>query len=146
MEITKIFTFDAAHFLTCYHGKCEKLHGHTYKLEITIEGVVQENGLVLDFVIFKNIVKKNILEKLDHNNLNDILKNPSSENLVRWIWQQLTPFSKRLKEELGSPNISEYFKQFLSNTDDLKISESFVMLKKIKLWETATSCVAYYGE
>jgi len=51
MLVTKDFNFDAAHFLTKYHGKCEHLHGHTYKLRVTVEGRVQENGLVLDFGI-----------------------------------------------------------------------------------------------
>ena len=58
LKVTKQFDFEAAHFLTKYHGKCERLHGHSYKLFVTVEGPLQENGMVIDFVILKKIVKE----------------------------------------------------------------------------------------
>ena len=75
MLVSKDFSFDAAHFLTQYHGKCEHLHGHTYKLRVTVEGKVQSNGLVIDFGILKKIVKEQILDKYDHRCFNDFFDN-----------------------------------------------------------------------
>lgn len=89
MLITKEFTFDAAHKLTKYHGKCEKLHGHTYKLQITLEGDIKENGLIIDFVDLKNLVNEKVIDKLDHSYINDLLDNPTAENIAVWIWDQL---------------------------------------------------------
>ena len=102
MLVSREFTFDSAHFLTDYHGKCERLHGHTYKLRVTFEGEVQKDGLVFDFVLIKNIVKERVLNKLDHFLLNDIIKNPSAERIIIWIWKELNkadlPKSVRLHE------------------------------------------------
>jgi 6-pyruvoyltetrahydropterin/6-carboxytetrahydropterin synthase len=92
MLITKEFTFDAAHFLTRYKGKCENLHGHTYKLHVTVEGEINENGLVIDFVDLKKAVNEKIINKLDHSNLNDFFENPTAELVVKWIWGQLNDF------------------------------------------------------
>ncbi len=116
--ITKEFTFDAAHYLTEYHGKCEALHGHTYKLHITVEGERNEEGMVLDFVILKDIIKENILNKLDHSSLNDFFRQPSTENIIYWIWNEL-------ENKLKGPNYC---------------------LCEIKLWESPTSFVVYKGE
>lgn len=89
MLVSKEFTFDAAHFLTKYHGKCENLHGHTYKLRVTVEGEVQEDGMVIDFLILKKIVKEKILDKFDHHSLNDFFENPSAEIVAKFIWDEL---------------------------------------------------------
>ena len=115
MQITKIFTFDSAHKLDWYKGKCHDLHGHTYKLEITLEGNIDKNGIVLDFNVLSDAVKANIIEKLDHKYLNDIITNPTAENMVIWIFKQL-----RLHRSLRLENIN---------------------IKKIKLYETPTSFV-----
>ena len=53
MDVSKEFTFDAAHNLVAYKGKCEALHGHTYRLRVTLEGPVREDGMVCDFVEIK---------------------------------------------------------------------------------------------
>lgn len=89
MFLSKEFTFDAAHFLTKYHGKCENLHGHTYRLRVTVEGPVGEDGMVMDFVRLKSIVKEDVIDRYDHQNLNDFFENPSAENVVMQIWNDL---------------------------------------------------------
>lgn len=89
MQLSCVFRFAASHFLTKYHGKCENLHGHNYKIIITIEGEVQEDGMVIDFKIIKETVKERVIDKLDHTHLNDTLDNPSAENLSVWIWDKL---------------------------------------------------------
>ncbi len=92
MPILKLhvtFTFAASHFLTNYHGKCENLHGHNYKLIVTIEGPIQKDGMVMDYQAIKKIVNENVIDHLDHKHLNDIIKNPSSENIAVFIWEHL---------------------------------------------------------
>ncbi|HEX9058876.1 MAG TPA: 6-carboxytetrahydropterin synthase QueD, partial [Clostridia bacterium] len=70
--ITKVFTFDCAHHLNEYEGKCKNIHGHTYKLEVTVKGPVQKNGLVMDFHDLDAVVENEILEMIDHKYLNEI--------------------------------------------------------------------------
>ncbi len=98
MKVCKEFTFDAAHFLKNYKGKCENLHGHTYRLRITIDGSLKENGLVMDFVEIKEIVKRKVINILDHTNLNDTIEQTSAENIAIWIWDQIKPEIPQLTE------------------------------------------------
>ena len=152
MLVTKIFTFDAAHQLTNYYGKCERVHGHTYRLEVTLEGDVHSNDMVIDFVLLKRIVKRQVLEKLDHHFLNDVLENPSAERLAVWIWDQLNDLSSHLKEELNDPNMAEEIKKLLEDEDAGGSSPDFdqdlnktLRLHEVALWETPTSKVVYNG-
>lgn len=97
MKLSCTFRFAASHFLTKYHGKCEDLHGHNYKFIVTIEGPVQEDGMVIDFKMIKKTVKEKVYNLVDHKHLNDIIENPSAENLAIWIWDKLKnnmPLSK----------------------------------------------------
>lgn len=151
MKITREFTFDSAHQLTDYYGKCERMHGHTYRLQITLEGEVQENGMIIDFVLLKRIVKKHVLDILDHQVLNDILKNPSAENLVIWIWEQLKDLQNLLHEELNDPNLAKHIKHLLEERDEksavLKTKfDRELSLYEVKLWETPNSFITYNGE
>jgi len=71
---------------------CSNLYGLAFKLEIHIEGTVNpETGFVVDFNDLENAAFGRIKEQLDHNYLNDIkhLENPTSENLIEWIWNEL---------------------------------------------------------
>lgn len=98
VAVTKEFTFDAAHHLHCYDGKCKNLHGHTYKLIITISGFVNEIGIAVDFNDIKKIYNETIKQKLDHRYLNEVLPkmNTTAENMIVWIWEQL---DERLEKE-----------------------------------------------
>ncbi|WP_099157471.1 6-carboxytetrahydropterin synthase QueD [Virgibacillus ndiopensis] len=89
--ISKEFTFDAAHHLHCYEGKCKNLHGHTYKVIFGISGYVDEIGIVMDFSDIKNIWKQQIEIHLDHRYLNETLPqmNTTAENMVVWIYEQM---------------------------------------------------------
>ncbi len=105
MRIGRVFHFDAAHFLLRYKGKCEQLHGHTYRLEVVVEGDKKENDMVMDFSELKNIVEETVLCKLDHGNMNEIFENPTAENIVEWIFDELNRklpvYSVRLGEGRG---------------------------------------------
>ncbi|KGG81487.1 6-pyruvoyl tetrahydropterin synthase [Caloranaerobacter azorensis H53214] len=112
MDITKIFTFDSAHKLEDYDGECRFLHGHTYKLEITIRGEVDNRGIVIDFNELKEIVKEKVINVLDHKYLNEIFDfNPTCENILFWIFNEI----------------------------DNAIKKDNCWLKKVVLWETPTS-------
>ena len=89
MDLSCTFQFAASHFLTKYHGKCENLHGHNYKIIVTIRGEIQQDGMVMDFKIIKQKVNEKVIDILDHSHLNDTMENPSAENLAIWIWEKL---------------------------------------------------------
>ncbi len=115
--VTKEFVFDSAHFLPFYEGKCENLHGHTYKMHVTVQADKDEKhnitGMAFDFALLKQAVKKNIVDKWDHQLINDHIENPSAENMAEMAWNIL--------EKEGLP------------------------IYEIKLWETPTSFVTYRG-
>lgn len=89
--ISKEFTFDAAHHLHAYEGKCKNLHGHTYKVIFGISGFLDERGLMMDFADLKQIWKEEIEIFLDHRYLNETLPpmNTTAENMVVWIYEKM---------------------------------------------------------
>jgi 6-pyruvoyltetrahydropterin/6-carboxytetrahydropterin synthase len=89
--VSKEFTFDAAHHLHCYEGKCKNLHGHTYKVIFGISGFVDDRGLMMDFGDIKEIWKNEIEIHLDHRYLNETLPpmNTTAENIVVWIYEKM---------------------------------------------------------
>ncbi|MDD1722504.1 MAG: 6-pyruvoyl tetrahydrobiopterin synthase [Methanosaeta sp. ASP1-1] len=88
MKLGVITEFDAAHSLPGYQGKCAHMHGHTYQVEIVVEGEVGENGFVMDFYQLKKITS-GALQDLDHSCLNQILPNPTAESIAQWIADRL---------------------------------------------------------
>jgi len=81
LSVTKSFRFEAAHYLPDYDGKCALLHGHSYKLEVTLSGPLCDNGMVIDFGDISRLVAP-IIEEHDHNYLNRLYYNPTAENMV----------------------------------------------------------------
>lgn len=93
VSLTKSFNFEAAHWLPCFPEghKCRRLHGHSFKVDIVVEGeVAPEKGYLVDFGDLKKVVGP-VIDSLDHRLLNDIpgLENPTSEMIARWIWEQV---------------------------------------------------------
>lgn len=149
IQVTKEFTFDSAHFLPNYYGKCERMHGHTFKLHITVEGPVSKSGLAIDFTMLKKIAKENVVDQLDHQLINDIIKVPSAENIAIWIWNQLSDLKKLIKNQLKDPELAKAVAKYFRTEDSspLDTSEIFdeIRLVEVKLWETPTSFVTYRG-
>jgi 6-pyruvoyltetrahydropterin/6-carboxytetrahydropterin synthase len=94
-EISRDFTFDAAHRLPHHDGKCKSLHGHTYHVRITVESPrIRETGSMCGMVVDYGVIKaawKAIEGSLDHRNLNDLFSNPTAEHLAAWLFDQLSP-------------------------------------------------------
>ena len=95
MIIFKSFTFEAAHRLPNVPAghKCARLHGHSFRVEVMVEGGVgEDSGWVMDFGDIKAAFEP-LRDALDHRYLNDIpgLENPTSENIAIWIWRLLKP-------------------------------------------------------
>jgi 6-pyruvoyltetrahydropterin/6-carboxytetrahydropterin synthase len=92
MIITKDFTFEAAHFLplTPAGHKCRRMHGHSFKAEISVRGAVRDDGMVIDFADITTAMAP-LLQQIDHNLLNEVsgLENPTSENIALWLESKL---------------------------------------------------------
>ncbi len=120
-EITILSHFSGAHRLRYLHGKCEELHGHNWKVEVSVvSNRLNKEGVVIDFNILKQKLEK-VLKLLDHTYLNDLpffsRKEPSSENIAKYIFDKL---NGELKRHHG-------------------------ILRKVTAWESETSCATYFG-
>ena len=94
-EISVEYSFAAGHALRGYKGKCENVHGHNYKLRVTVEGEkLNSTGLLMDFIDLRNAVKV-LSERFDHRFMNDVPPfdkiNPSAENLAQYFCDELQP-------------------------------------------------------
>ncbi|HEY4361095.1 MAG TPA: 6-carboxytetrahydropterin synthase QueD [Bryobacteraceae bacterium] len=107
-EVSVEQTFAAGHALRNYKGACENVHGHNFKVRVTLEGIkLDEAGMLVDFLDVKKYMK-DIIARLDHQFLNEIapfdVVNPSAENIAEYFFQQL---DKPLKENPVPVAISE---------------------------------------
>lgn len=93
-ELTVRADFSAAHALRNYRGKCERMHGHNFTVEVQVRGteIDPATGMLLDFKVLKDLLKT-VLEEIDHSTLNATgpfeTINPSSENIANYIWERM---------------------------------------------------------
>ncbi len=85
LTLVRDFRFEAAHTLPWHPGKCSRLHGHSYRLEVTVEGEMDERGVILDFADIKRLVTTFVLDRVDHTDLNGVIDNPTAERLVAQV-------------------------------------------------------------
>ena len=93
-ELKVLSYFAAAHNLREFRGKCENLHGHNWKVEVVLRGkTLEKNGILVDFGEVKAEVRS-ALEEMDHRYLNELpffaINNPSSENICRFLFEELS--------------------------------------------------------
>lgn len=88
-SVTRTFAFEAAHQLPWHEGKCRNLHGHSYRLEVTVEGPLNPSGIVVDFADITAVVEREVIDRFDHRYLNDLLDNPTAELLAADIWKSI---------------------------------------------------------
>jgi len=115
-----IDSFSAAHSLRGYQGDCERLHGHNYRVEVSVESPqLDKAGIVMDFRDLKQILER-VINDLDHLYLNDTkpftIINPSAENIAKYIFDSVY-------SEVKPP----------------------LRLKEVTVWENDSCCVCYSG-
>ncbi len=99
MLLSVDFHFCAAHHLPFYDGPCKRLHGHNYQLRVTLTGRPSpKDGMIRDFDEIKRTVSELVLVECDHHNLNDLMENPTAENMVVWMWDRLQKHIDGLRE------------------------------------------------
>jgi 6-pyruvoyltetrahydropterin/6-carboxytetrahydropterin synthase len=118
-ELKVIGSFAAAHNLRDFRGKCENLHGHNWKVEVVLRGTsLESNGILIDFGEVKAAARK-ALEEVDHKYLNDLpffmQNNPSSENIARFLFEELSA----------------------------KLNTGTRRLYSVSAWESADACATY---
>lgn len=102
IRLVKSFHFEAAHWLPTFPEghKCRRLHGHSFHVDVVVEGdVPEETGYLIDYGDIKAAIRP-VRARLDHYCLNDIegLENPTAECIARWIWRELAPALPMLAE------------------------------------------------
>jgi 6-pyruvoyltetrahydropterin/6-carboxytetrahydropterin synthase len=120
-EISVDETFAAGHALRGYKGKCENVHGHNYRVRVTLSGQQLDSvGMLYDFVHLKKVIQE-VIRSLDHRFLNDFspfdVVNPSAENIARHIYEET---AKQLREAPNGAGITS-----------------------ITVWETDTTAATY---
>jgi 6-pyruvoyltetrahydropterin/6-carboxytetrahydropterin synthase len=121
-EVTIIKSFSAAHILSEIGGKCEELHGHNFKVEITVAAKeLNPTGLLIDFRFLKKVLGE-ILEGVDHKYLNTLTTftgmNPSAENIAKYLCKEM----------------------------EQKVKTSGVHVARVKIWESENAAVNYIPE
>jgi 6-pyruvoyltetrahydropterin/6-carboxytetrahydropterin synthase len=119
-EVSVEETFAAGHALRNYRGKCENVHGHNYRVQLTFQGPeLDATGLLVDFVVVKKLMQV-VVDRLDHQFLNDLepfrVANPSAENLAKYFYDEVSG-------GLGA--------------------DATARLGEVRIWETDTSCATY---
>ncbi|MEJ8800802.1 6-pyruvoyl trahydropterin synthase family protein [Pontibacter sp. H249] len=142
IRLTRLFTFEAAHALQGYDGPCRNIHGHSYKLQVTIIGLPiindehPKNGMVLDFGDLKQLVQETILEVVDHALL---LRADSDKELV----ESLRKLHHKLLLTPYQPTCENMLIDF--KTRLRKVIPASVALHSLKLWETQNSFAEWYA-
>jgi 6-pyruvoyltetrahydropterin/6-carboxytetrahydropterin synthase len=88
-RVTRSFAFEAAHHLPWHPGKCKRLHGHNYRFEVTVEGPLDERGVVIDFYDLSAVVDAEVVSRYDHRLLNDFFDNPTAEVVAHDVWKRI---------------------------------------------------------
>ncbi|MCR5621984.1 MAG: 6-carboxytetrahydropterin synthase QueD [Treponema sp.] len=140
-EVRVEAAFSAAHFLQDYHGKCERLHGHNYKVFAHARGsTLDEGGMLLDFSELKKALRT-VCEELDHRNLNDFdffRQNPSAERIAMYIYEGIVRQIPSLRRNTDRPD-GGASRETGSASAGSKTSSGAATLYAVDVFETDTS-------
>lgn len=117
--VTVIKHFSAAHHLRGYEGKCERMHGHNYQVELQLKSpIVDRSGMVADFTVIRQALDR-LLQRFDHQDLNEVKPfdrlNPTAENIAKLIYEEM----------------------------NLKFNTRRVKVSRVTVWETVSSYASY---
>lgn len=120
-EVAVEQTFAAGHALRNYKGSCENVHGHNFKVQVTLQGErLDDTGMLVDFLDVKNSMR-DVISRLDHQFLNEVapfdVKNPSAENIAEYFYEQMTR--------------------------SLAANPVPVQIREVKVWETEIQSASY---
>ncbi len=136
-KIAKEFSFDMAHMLDGHDGKCQNLHGHTYKLQVEVTGNLVEagakRGMVMDYSDLKAIVKREILDPMDHAYIYDL--NSERESAVANLLSDLKSKVYGIPSRTTAEEMAKYMFE--------KLEKAGLSVSLIRLWETPTSYCEY---
>ena len=143
IRLTKEFTFEAAHFLEDYDGVCSQLHGHSYRLYVTVRGIPSDdeldpkNGMVIDFGYLKQLVNDAIISEFDH-------------SLIMQRSERSTALEQLLSEEFSRivvlpyrPTTENLLADFAERL--LEVLPDDVEIYSLRLHETGASYAAWYA-
>lgn len=145
IRLTKLFTFEAAHALDGYDGKCRHIHGHSYRLSVTVKGapLTDESdpkcGMTLDFGELKRIVNEEIIERFDHS----LVVHRADASDAEWLEPLKSRFGNVI-ETAYRPTCENMLTDFAARLQR-RIPEG-VELHSLKMYETATSCAEWYAD
>lgn len=142
IRITKEFTFEMAHALSCHDGLCKNIHGHSYTLAVTVIGFPRyekkhpDQGMVIDFGDLKKIIKDQLISVFDHalvllKNSDKTLESELNKNFSKILWVDYHPTSENL--------LIDFVRRIQP-----KLPQD-VILHNLKLRETATSVAEWYA-
>ncbi|MCM1531151.1 MAG: 6-carboxytetrahydropterin synthase [Bacteroides sp.] len=152
ISITKIFTFEAAHLLKGYDGLCANIHGHSYRLEVSVYSPAlsvkpgcflhsdesdPKNGMLFDFSELKKLVNQAIIDRFDHSLV-------LNENIGEDLLQALQKNSLRIVRVPYQPTSENMLLDFAARLQ--QVLPAPIELKKLRLYETATSYTDYESE
>jgi 6-pyruvoyltetrahydropterin/6-carboxytetrahydropterin synthase len=140
-EVTKEYTFDCAHQLVGYDGLCSNVHGHTYKLQVTVTGDIitdtnsPKEGMIVDFNELKEIVKVAVLNDFDH-----AFIACGDEPILQALINSGCRVTK-LNIKTTCENMVKIIAERIQN--EINKTNKLIRVKQIKLWETPTSFATY---
>ena len=115
LKVAKEFSFDMAHLLDGHDGKCQNLHGHTYKLQVIVSGETEDNGakkgMVIDFADLKRAVNELIISPMDHAFIYD--QSSERETKIAQLLQQLNSKTFALPVRSTAENLAQFIFQRL---------------------------------
>ena len=101
--LTRTYQIQASHWLPRTHvnHKCHNRHGHNFKIDLSVTGPMDEEyGWIVDYQFIDNIFTGAVTVPLDHKEINDVIENPTSENIASWVYQRMTSAFGQVKPEL----------------------------------------------